>query len=152
MLFGRPPLLGLLVLLLAATAGCTSSKAPAGFPRADVAVPSYTPPTGAPGFCSVLAANTHLAAVPDAIGLLAATREDVRAGLDLHAAATELRAVLESVQSEGGHQDVGRALDDLIGALEDAASGTLTETDQGAVAAGLDDVGDRVQPLCGFPQ
>ena len=151
MLSGRLRLLGLPILLLTATAGCTSAGATAPPTRADVAVASYSPPAGAPGFCARLAASTRLTDLPSAIGVLTAEPGDIEANLDLDAAIEELRAVLEEVRSGAGQIKVETSIEELVEALRRAGQGPVTDTVRTAIVHGLDDVGARVPPICRFP-
>jgi hypothetical protein len=151
MLFGRFRLPGLGVLLLCATAGCTSAETDSGFARAEVAVPSYAAPESAPAFCARLAEGTDLIRVPGAMGVLTVTPQDVEATLVLSDAVTEVRGLLDAVREDGGHPQIEAAVDRLVAALQDTTSGSVTDTVRTAVVTGLDEVGRRVQPLCGFP-
>jgi hypothetical protein len=151
MLSGRLRLTGLLIVLLGAVAGCASADAGSPSMRADVAVASYTPPAGAPAFCARLAASTHLADLPSAVGLLTAEPADVETKLGLGAAIEELRGVLLEVRREGGQFELDSSIAELVDALQQTGQGPVTDSVRAAIADGLDDVGTRVQPLCGFP-
>jgi hypothetical protein len=150
-LFRRFPVPGLLVLLVAGTAGCSTPDATASVERADVAVRSYAPPSGAPDFCAVLAGSSHLTDVPSAVGTLTADPEDIEAGLALTAAIGELKDVLDGVRAHSGFVELDSSLEQLAGALRDAREGPMTDAVRTAISTGLDDVGRQVQPVCGFP-
>jgi hypothetical protein len=149
---GRPRVLGLLFLLLA-LAACTGS-APESEPlvsRADVAVLSYAPPSGAPDFCTELAQTTHLTGLPVAIGTLTADPQDVEARLSLTATVDELRAVRADVPDQPGLLGLSTALDDLLDTLGDAQDAPLTDAVRTAISTRLEAFGVQAQPLCGFP-
>jgi hypothetical protein len=150
-LFRRFPVPGLLVLLVAGAGGCSTPGATASLERADVAVRSYAPPSGAPGFCTALAGSTHLTDVPSAVGTLTADPEDIEAGLALTAVIGELTDVLDGVRAHPGFLELGRSLEQLAGALREAREGPLTDAVRTAITTALDDVGRQVQPVCGFP-
>ena len=151
MLFGRLRVVGLLFLLVACTAACTGSDAELQVTRADVAVRSYTPPSGAPGFCAALAGSTHLSRLPEALGTLTADPDDVEATLALTSAIGELQDVLDEVRDRSGFLALDRALAQLTNAIRDARDGPLTDAVRAAIGTGLDDVGHQVQPVCDFP-
>src|SRR4051812_2638356 len=153
MLLGRLRLPGLLILLLLATTACSSPTADAGARTApqDAAVASYSPPAGAPGFCSTLAQGSQLPKVSDAMGVLAVAPGDVGAKVTLGDAVTELRGVLQEMKSQGGPLEVEAAVEHLVSALQQAKNETVTDAVRAAVFDGLDDVGSGVQPICGFP-
>lgn len=153
MLLGRLRLSGLGILLLLATAACSSADAGAVTPPVpeDAAVASYTPPAGAPGFCTTLASGSELPAVSDAMGMLAVAPSDVGAKVTLGNAITELRGVLREMQSQGGPLEVEASVEKLVTALQQAKNGIVTDAVRTAVVAGLDDVASGVQPICGFP-
>jgi hypothetical protein len=144
-------LLGLLIVLLGTAAGCTSAEATSQATRADVAVASYVPPAGAPAYCARLAAATHLTDLPAAVGVLTAEPGDVETRLGLGAAIEELRSVLLEVRYAGGQSELDSSLAELVDALQQAGRGPVTDSVRAAIVHGLDDVGTRVQPLCGFP-
>ncbi|TFV89889.1 hypothetical protein [Blastococcus sp. CT_GayMR16] len=147
----RLPVLGLLVSTVA-LAGCLAEEsAPPPAPRADVAVLTYAPPSGAPDFCTALAGSTHLTDLPRAVGTLVAQPGDVAAALVLTGAITELDDVLDVVRRQPGFLVLDRSLEDLGGALREARDGPLTEVVREAISDGLDDIGDYVQPVCDFP-
>lgn len=150
MLLGRPGVLGLLVVL-GATAGCSAEAEQPSRLAADVAVAAYEPAAGAPHFCALLAASTHLTGLPGAVGSMAAESRTVEAQLDLSAGIAELRAVLDDVRSETGYTDVETVLQDLVVSLTSAIQGPLTDVVRVAISDGLDAVGRRVQPVCTFP-
>jgi hypothetical protein len=150
-LFGRLRVLGLLIPLLAATAGCTATEAQPRSTRADVAVRSYAPPSGAPGFCSTLAGTTHLPDLPEALGTLTADPEDVESTLALTAAIGELTYVRNEVEDGPDVTDLVSSLDGLVSALRQARERPVTDAVRTAISTGLDDVGRQVQLLCGFP-
>jgi hypothetical protein len=141
--------LGLLFPLAAMTA-CTTADAPHA-QLADVAVPSYAPPSGAPDFCATLAGTTHLAGLPVDLGTLMAQPDDVGARLELTAAADELKSVLDQVHDRRDRGALGSSLQDLVRVLRDARDGPATDAVLAKIAAGLGDVGRRAQTLCGFP-
>jgi hypothetical protein len=149
-LIGRPRVLGLL-LLLGATTACSGAQTQPSVERTDVAVQSYAPPSGAPGYCMLLAGSTHLVGIPVALGTLTSRPGDVEAKLFLSAAAGDLRAVGEQVARDGGTAALGAALDDLTAALARAGEGAVTDSVRSAIGTGLDDVGLLVQPVCDFP-
>lgn len=150
MLIRRSRVLGLLVLLGATTA-CSGAEAQPWIDRTHAAVQSYAPPSGAPGYCTLLAGSTHLVGIPVAIGTLTARPGDVEAKLALSAAVGDLRAVGEEVARDAGTAALGAALDDLTAALTRAEAGPITDSVRSAVSTGLDDVGLLVQPVCDFP-
>jgi hypothetical protein len=149
-LIGRPRVLGLL-LLLGSTTACSGAQTQPSVERTDVAVQSYAPPAGAPGYCTLLAGSPHLVGLPVAIGTLTARPGDVEAKLALSAAVGDLRAVGEEVARDDGTAALGAALDELTAALARAEAGPLTDAVRTAVSTGLDDVGLLVQPACDFP-
>jgi hypothetical protein len=132
--------------------GCLShpSAAPE-VQRADVAVPSYAPPSGAPGFCAALAGTTHLTALAPAVGTLTSQPEDVGAQLELAAAADELQHVLDQASTRPGADALAGSLRDLVAALRKARDSHLTDQLRTEIRTGLDDVGRRAQAVCGFP-
>lgn len=150
MLCGRLRLPGLLFLLLASLAGCTSAEAGSRPSPVGVAEPSYTSPADAPAFCAELAEGTDLRKVPGAMGTLAVTPDDVQARLHLGNAGDEVRDLLAKIDDDG-HTGLRKALDELATALENAQDGTLTGAVRDAVVSALDEVGDDVQPDCRFP-
>ena len=151
MLIGRLRVLGLAFLLVVGTAACDTSDAEPKVTRADVAVLSYSPPAGAPGFCAALAASTHLRGLPEALGTLTADPNDVEATLALTSAIGELQDVLDEVRARPGFLALDRSLTQLTDAVREARDGPLTDAARTAIGAGLDDVGHRVQPVCDFP-
>ena len=154
MFIGRPRVfLGLLVLLGAtgASSACSGPEEQSRAERADVAVLSYAPPSGAPGYCASLAGSTQLTRIPTAIGTLTARPRDVESKLALAAAADDLRIVGEQVPRNGGTAELGASIDDLLTALTDATDGPVTDSVRSAISTGLDDVGRLVQPVCDFP-
>ncbi|WP_116449997.1 hypothetical protein [Blastococcus litoris] len=152
MLPGRLRVVGLLVVMTGALAGCTGfAEAGSEAQPADVAVPSYEQADGAPGFCDSLAGSRHLTAVAPAMGVLAAERGNVEAELELATAIDELRDVLEQVEDEGGSARLEAAIGDLVDALAAARDDGVTTAVRDDVAAALDDVGRLVQPVCRFP-
>lgn len=149
MLVGRLRLPGLLILLLVTVTACTSTETRSRQVQV-IAVPSYTPPAGAPDFCALLAEGTDLPRLPTAMGTLAVSPQDVEARLQLSNAADELRGVLEELRNDE-HVDVEHALADLATALETAYDGTMIGADDADVVRALDQFGDAVQPDCEFP-
>jgi hypothetical protein len=150
-LIGRLRVLGLAFLLVVGTAACAAEDAEPQVTRADVAVRSYTPPSGAPGFCAALAASTHLSGLPEALGTLTADPNDVEATLALTSAIDELQDVLDEVRARPGFLALDRSLARLADAVREARDGPLTDAVRTAIGTGLDDVGHRVQPVCDFP-
>jgi hypothetical protein len=151
MLLGRLRLSGLLILVFLTSAACTSADAPSTSAPVGVAVPSYTPPAGAPDFCTDLARGTDLRKVPAAMGTLVVAPDDVEARLHLGNAADEVRGLLDDLRDDGGHDDVESALDDLATALETAYDETVTGAVRDDVVSTLDELGHEVQPDCEFP-
>jgi len=151
---GRPRVfLGLLVLLGAtgASSACSGPEEQSRAERADVAVLSYAPPSGAPGYCASLAGSTQLTRIPTAIGTLTARPGDVESKLVLAAAADDLRVVGEQVPRDGGTAELRTSIEALVTALADATGGPVTDSVRSAISTGLDDVGRLVQPVCDFP-
>lgn len=142
--------LGVPAVVLAALTACMSSEESGPPVDPDVALPAYEAPGGAPGFCTRLASLEELDRLPVSMGTLTA-RTDVEARTQVTSAARELLAVLSDVRTEGGHDGLATALEDLVGALGEVGSGPLTDRVRGAVAAGLEQVGVQAQPACGFP-
>jgi hypothetical protein len=142
--------LGVPAVVLAALTACMSSEESGPPVDADVALPAYEAPGGAPGFCTRLASLEELDRLPVSIGTLAA-RTDVEARTQVTSAARELLAVLSDVRTEGGHDGLATALEDLVGALGEVGGGPLTDRVRSAVTAGLEQVGVQAQPACGFP-
>ncbi len=151
MFLGRLRLPGLLILLLLAITGCSSADA--GAPRLppDAAVASYVPPAGAPSFCSTLARGGDLVGVSRAMGVRTVAPQDVEATLALSGAITELRGVLGDMKSQGSPHGLEASVENLVNVLQQARDGTVTDALRTAVVSGLDDVGSRLQPICGFP-
>jgi hypothetical protein len=145
----RPRILGLLFPLLAATA-CTDSDPQVAATRIDVAVQSYAPDEGVPGWCATLAGSTHLTDIAAAIGTLTAREGDVEAKLALAAAVDDVRAVADEIAG-GGQVDLAAAFDRLSKALTRAKDGPLTDASRAAVVTALDEAGRLVQPVCEFP-
>jgi len=146
-----PVRLGVPATVLAAVlAACTSADGPPPVRQADVAVPSYEAPAGAPAFCSRLASSEDLGRLPVSIGLLA-SGEDVESRTQISGVVAELRGVLAEVRTEGGHGRLVTALDGLVQALAQVGDGPLSQPALGAVTAGLEQVGVQAQPTCGFP-
>jgi hypothetical protein len=119
--------------------------------RADVAVRSYVPLAGAPGFCAGLADSVHLTDIPEAVGTLTADPKDVEATLALTAAIDELTTARDAVRAGHGFLALDTALEQLATALRAARDGALSDAVGTAISSGLDDVGRLVQPACGFP-
>ena len=136
---------------LVALVGCTTAPSDPPVQRADVAVPSYAAPSGAPAFCVDLARTVHLTALPDAVGTLTARPEDVGAKLDLNAAGDELRDVLQQVDRQPGAGALAGALRELVAALREAGDVRLTDDIRTRISTGLDDVGRDAQSACEFP-
>jgi hypothetical protein len=137
---------------LIALAGCASTPTPAPEVQlADVAVPSYAPPSGAPDFCAALAGTTHLTGLPVVLGTLTTQPEDVGARLELTAAADELQQVLDQVSARTGTGALVGSLKKLVAALRVARDTSLTDQIRTRISTGLDDVGRRVQAACAFP-
>lgn len=151
MSIGRLRVLGLLFTFVACTAACDPSDAEPQVTRADVAVLSYSPPSGAPDFCAALAGSTHLTGLPEALGTLTADPDDVEATLALTSVIGELQDVLEEVRARPGFLALDRALARLTDAVREARDGPLTDPVRAAIGTGLDDVGHQVQPVCDFP-
>lgn len=148
MRLGRYLVLGLIVL--AATVAFGSDEQPAP-DRTAVALPSYTPPVGAPGFCTLLADSTRLTRIPTAVGTLAARPDDGVALGDLTAAVTELQIVLDEIVGTDRYAQLEATLHDLTAALSEATDEPVTEGAWRRIGRGLDDLGAQVQPLCEFP-
>jgi hypothetical protein len=140
-----------LVLPLVATAGCTTAGSASRAQLADVAVPSYAPPSGAPNFCATLAGTTHLTGLPVVLGTLTTQPEDVGARLELTAAADELQQVLDQVSVQTGGGALFGSLKQLVAALREARDTPLTDQIRTQISTGLDDVGRRAQAACRFP-
>jgi hypothetical protein len=143
--------LGLVVLLLGGTAACTHAGTAPPENGGDVAVRAYSPPSGVPGFCALLADSTHLTGLPEAVGTLTVDPGNVEARLLLTAAIAELDDVLADIGEDPGFFLLDRSVDELLTTLRDVRDGGLTETARTAIASGLDDIGDQVQPVCEFP-
>lgn len=142
-----------LLFSVSAVAACTPA-ATAVTPRAeraDVAVPSYAPPSGTPEFCALLAGTTRLTDVPAALGTLAADPGDIEAGLTMSAAIDELQGVVDRVPVRAGYLAVGTSLEQLITSLRTARDGQLTDSVRTSISMDLDEVGRQAQTLCGFP-
>lgn len=150
MIFGRPRVLGLLFLLGSLTA-CTSQASAPPEPSGIAALPSYEAPSGAPGFCTLLAGSTHLAQVPSALGTLTVDPSDPAARQVLAAAVDDLRAVLDNVRSDVAHADLESAVEDLVGTLTAASGGRLDDGTGEAVGAALTTIGEQAQPACEYP-
>jgi hypothetical protein len=142
--------LGVPAVLLAALTACASGGGPAAVREAAAAAPSYEAPAGAPDFCSRLATLAELDRLPVSIGTLAAGK-DVEARAQVSGVVRELRGVLADVRSEGGHDGLVTALDDLVHALGEVGNGPLPDPVRVAVTAGLEQVDVQAQPTCGFP-
>jgi hypothetical protein len=140
-----------LVFPLVAMAGCASADKPPPVPRADEAVPSYAPPSGAPALCAALAGTTHLTGLPAAVGTLATRPGDVAAKLELTAAVDELQGMLDDFDDRPDLTELSSALEALTGALRDAREAPLTDEVRSKISTELDDVGLRAQAVCGFP-
>jgi hypothetical protein len=136
---------------LVALAGCTPTHSAPQEQRADVAVPSYAPPSGAPHFCAALADTTHVTGLPTAVGTLTTRPEDVGAKLELTAAADELQGVLDQVSDEPDAGALAGSLRELVAALRYARDTRLTDQGRTDISTGLDDVGRAAQAACGFP-
>ena len=150
MIFGRPRVVGLLILLGSLTA-CTSHASAPPEPSGTAALPGYDAPSGAPAFCALLAGSTHLAQVPSALGTLAVDPSDPAARQVLAAAVDDLRAVLDDVRSDVAHADLETAVEDLVGTLTEAAGGRLGDGTGEVVGAALTAIGEQAQPVCEFP-
>lgn len=149
---GLRGVVGPLLLLAGATAGCTATADAGSEVRpGSVAVPSYTAAAGTPAYCAELAGSTHLTGIPAAVGVLAGRPGDVQAELELSAAIEELRTVLERIGDDGGAPRLELAVGELVDALAAARDGSLTSSVRDDLAAALDDVGRVAQPVCGFP-
>jgi hypothetical protein len=148
--FGRPGVLGLLLLAGSLTA-CTSKASTPPEVSGVAALPSYAAPSGAPGFCALLAGSEHLQAVPSALGTLTVDTSDAAARQELSAAVVELRAVLEDVRFDVAYADLETAVEDLVDALTEASVGRLPAASSDSVAGALGTVAQLAQPACGFP-
>jgi hypothetical protein len=146
----RPSALGLLMLLGAVT-GCEAEADRTVSVSTDAAVVSYAAPDGAPSFCTTLAGSTRLAAIPRAIGALAAETGTVEARLDLTAGIDDLQAVLEDVRADEGHERLGSAIEQLVATLTSAMDSPLTDAVRTGISDDLDAVGRQAQPICRFP-
>jgi hypothetical protein len=89
--------------------------------------------------------------VPVAVGSLTSQPENVGAKLELTAAVDELQGVLHQVRDRPGAGPLAGSLADLVAALREARDSRLTDEVRTQISAGLDDVGRRVQAVCGFP-
>lgn len=142
--------LGVPALLMIALLSCGRDDQATSASDDDVALPSYVAPDGAPGFCGRLASSGELSRLPASVGTLAAGT-DVEARIQINRTLQELRDVLADVRSEVGQEQLATALDGLVGALWQVLDGALTDPVRDAVSDGLQQVGDRAQPVCGFP-
>ena len=133
--------LGLVVLLLGGASACTHAGTAPPENGADVAVRAYSPPSGVPGFCTLLADSTHLTGLPEAVGTLTVDPGDVEAKLLLTAAIAELDDVLADLAEDPGSLALDHSVDELLTTLQDVRDAGLTETAQTAIASGLDDIG-----------
>jgi hypothetical protein len=145
------PGLTLLSLVCLATA-CTAGDDPEPTSETGVAIASYRPPAAAPEFCSLLAGSAEITGLPPALGRLAVTTRDVEAQLSVTGAVEELRGVLSAVREDGEHRLLESELDRLVTALVEARDGEVDEQLAGEVSDALDAVGERVQPICRFPE
>ncbi|WP_137160616.1 hypothetical protein [Blastococcus sp. CCUG 61487] len=116
----------------------------------DAALPAYLAPSGAPDFCTDLAASRELGDLPTSMGTLT-TGPDVVARTQVSRAVQEMRNVLAEVRSEGGQEQLAAALEELVAALRSVLDGELTDPVRAAVSDGLRRVGEQAQPTCGFP-
>jgi hypothetical protein len=146
----RPGVLGLLILLGAVT-GCTGDADRAEPVSADVAVPSYAAPPGAPHFCTTLAGSTRILGIPRAVGALSAGTGTADAKLELTGGIDDLRAVLDEVRAEDGHERLESAVERLVDTLAAVRDRPLTAAARAGVSADLDAVGRHVQPVCQLP-
>ncbi|WP_040337186.1 hypothetical protein [Candidatus Blastococcus massiliensis] len=142
--------LGLPALVLAAIVGCGADDEARPEAGVEVALPSYDPPDGAPGFCADLASTRELGALPTSMGALAAG-PDVEARTQVSRAVRELRDVLSDIRDDGDHDDLAAALDGVVTALGQVIEGEATDQVRAAVTSGLEQVGATAQPVCGFP-
>lgn len=141
--------LGVPALVLAALAAC--GPADDARPAAGgAALPSYDAPAGAPDFCTRLAGIGGLNRLPVSVGTLLSGAH-VEARTQVSQVVRELRGVLADVRDDGGADDLGTALEELVQSLGSAVDGPLTPPVGDAVAAALQQVGAQAQPLCGFP-
>jgi hypothetical protein len=150
MIIRRPAALGLLFLLGSLTA-CTSEASTPPEASGVAALQGYQAPSGAPGFCALLADSTHLRGIPTALGALAVDTADAGARQQLADAVTDLRAVLDEVRMDVEYADLETAVEDLVDSLTVAAGGRLPAELGDAVATALTDVAAFAQPLCEFP-
>jgi len=148
--FGGLRVLGLLFPLVV-LAACAPTDGPPRVQRADVAVSSYAPPSGAPDFCAALAATTHVTGLPVVVGTLTALPDDVGSKTEITGAVDELQGVLEQVRNRPGTDVLAGSLAELIAALRSARDSRLTDEVRAEISAGLDDVGRDAQAACGFP-
>ena len=144
------------VLCCLALAGCTGSGSPPAAEADEVGsavagLAGWRPPADAPEFCTVLAGAEHVDDVPGAVGHLLADPADTRQAWRLTQSSGELRDARDAVRREGGHADLTAALDDLIEALELAASCPVDEETSERIAEGLSAVGRYAQRDCEFP-
>lgn len=144
---GRLGVPALLVILLLS---CGPEDEPTPAPDDDVALASYVPPDDAPGFCAGLAASGELLRLPASVGTLVAG-PDVEARTQVSRAVQELRDVAADVRDDAGPEPLAEALEELVGALRQVLDGELTDPVRQAVIAGLEQVGDSAQQVCGFP-
>ena len=140
----------ILLTLVMAVAGCDAAPAPARAQGA-VAVPAYEAPRQAPGFCTRLAASTHLTRIPTAVGRLVVDPQNAAAVGDLKGAITELRAVLEDLRQDGPDGDLAVNVEELIAAVSAATTRPVDAGLRNRLSARLDVLGSAVQPLCEFP-
>ena len=147
---GRPRVWGLL-LLLGALSACSSQAAPPLQTTGVAALPSYEAPSGAPGFCRLLAGSAHVASIPSALGRLTVDTSDATARQELAGAVQDLRAVLDDVRYTVEHADLETAVEDLVAALTEASGGRPAAGSSEAIAAALGAVADLAQPVCEFP-
>lgn len=150
MIIRRSAVVGLLVLLGALTA-CTSEASTPPQASGAPALPGYRPPSGAPGFCALLAGSTHLGTLPTALGALAVDPSDTPARQELAGAVADLRAVLDDLRLAVEYADLETAVEDLVDALTEAAGGRPPAELGDTVARALTEVADRAQPACEFP-
>ena len=130
--------------------GCTSGADPLPSARgSSVAVPGYEAPSGAPGFCDRLAASTAVGELPAALGMLTTADGNAAAIIDLRQAIDELEAVLSEVELENA--GVTAALEDLLASVHSATRNPADDELLHRLTTRLDALGEKVQPVCGFP-
>jgi hypothetical protein len=133
------------------TAGCTEPAEEPPAPGADAAVASYLAPAGAPGFCTRLAASTHLDGVPLAIGTLTADARNEDAVGQLEGAVADLEAVLDDVAEQDVPDELTARFEDLLASLYSATLNPVDDALRTRISERLAALGTQVQPVCEFP-